>query len=90
VLWLAVASFIFAAIGVKFLLGLAFVYALVPERTECVHCDGPTLPLRKATWLDTPLRFLGCGIRWCPACDASTLRRRAPDFNLPVSGRPES
>jgi hypothetical protein len=74
--WLVLAGFAFAAIGVKLLLGLWLVYALLPRSTACVHCDGDTLPLRPAAWIDAPLRLLRLGWRWCPACAGELLVRR--------------
>lgn len=71
----AILLFGFFAIGVKVVLALAVLYALLPARSTCAACDGETVALRSprgARWFYRAARLQQ---RWCPACGLSQHAR---------------
>lgn len=84
---LTIVEFAFVTLGVKFLLGLAIIYALFPADRRCATCDAETLPLvarRGFRWLGRVCRVQR---RWCPGCGAVALTRGRADGRLWVGAQ---
>ena len=60
----------------KVVLGLAAVWALLPDDGRCAGCDAETFPLQNPPALRLTYRLLRVHLRWCPACDDLHHARR--------------
>ncbi len=70
---------VFATVGSKILLGLAVIYALLPDDPSCPACDGETLPITSGRLGQLLGRVLRVQRRWCMGCGETLLARRHPE-----------
>lgn len=76
--------FVFFTIGIKLVLGLWFIYLLLPGNGLCPNCDHATISvadLRGVGWL---ARLCRVQRRWCIGCGRPHLARRGRRLTLSV------
>jgi hypothetical protein len=76
-MFLTIVEFAGVTLGAKFLLGLVFVYYLLPGDHTCETCDRETLPLQSRRGLRLLARWCGLERRWCTRCGTTAIVRRS-------------
>lgn len=76
--------FVFATVGVKLLLGLVFIYYLlpVPEDRRCPACDGETVSLQPRPGFRLLSRLCRVQRRLCLRCGRTELAQRGREDRM--------
>lgn len=68
--------FVLATVGSKLLLGLVFIYYLLPKDHRCAACDGDTVPLVPRPGFRLLSRLCRVQRRLCLRCGRTELAQR--------------